>query len=80
MKLADKGSKWFSKGLYNNLLLGKISIPLLCPLINIVRHLTPICEFQCSFIQIYLSITLLDVDALGISSDLGITTNFDGVH
>ena len=57
-----------------------IHTSLLCPLINIVRHLTPICEFQCSFIQIYLSITLLDVDALGFSSDLGITTNFDGEH
>ena len=57
-----------------------IHASLLCPLINIVHHLTPIGKFQCNFIQIYLSITLLDVDALGISSDLGITTNFDGVH
>ena len=57
-----------------------IHTSLLCPLISIIRHLTPICKFQCSFIQIYLSITLLGVGAPGISSDLGITTRFDGVH
>ena len=57
-----------------------IHTSLLFPLVNIVRHLTPIGKFQCSFIQIFLSITLIDVDALGISSDLGITTNFDGIH
>ena len=39
-----------------------IHTSLLFPLINIVHHLTPFGKFQCSFIQMFLTIALLDVE------------------
>ena len=53
------GNKWLSKGWYSNLLFGKISTPPYFPLISIVRHLTPIGKFQCSFQQILLIIIII---------------------
>ena len=53
------GSKWFSKGLYSNLLFGKISTPPNFSLIRIVYHLTPIGKFQCSFQQILLILIII---------------------
>jgi len=53
------GSTWLSKGLYSNLLFGKISTPPYFPLISIVRHLTPIGKFQWSFPQILLIIIII---------------------
>ena len=67
----------FSQRVVQQLVVGEnLHTSLLFPLINIVHHLTPIGKFQCSFIELFLSIALLDVDSLGISSDLGLTTNF----
>ena len=60
MKLTNKDSKWFPKGLYSNLqlLLGKISIPLYFPpLLTLYATLyTHIGKSQCSFVQISLTL------------------------
>ena len=81
MKPADKGSKWFSKGLFSNLLLGKISIPLyFLPLLTLYTTLLPLVNFNVALYKCFCQIiALLDVDSLGISSALGLTTNFVGV-